>query len=143
MRHREKKTKLLNLIDDIKEQFQKQLPEDDALLKEKEKLEKKLAGHQEAELDVVSDEEREQNKKQREKIMREIKTVEDKIEEKKVFFPNYNAFEWRLVFPELLDNKVEYQGFDVIIGNPPYINAPAYGRKITTGKGSNTGMRQI
>jgi len=32
-----------------------------------------------------------------------------------------NAFEWRFEFPEVLDDKGDYVGFDVVIGNPPYI----------------------
>jgi len=37
---------------------------------------------------------------------------------------NYrNAFEWRFEFPEVLNNKGEFEGFDLIIGNPPYISA--------------------
>jgi adenine-specific DNA-methyltransferase len=32
-----------------------------------------------------------------------------------------NAFEWRFEFPEVLNNKGEFEGFDVVIGNPPYI----------------------
>lgn len=32
-----------------------------------------------------------------------------------------NAFEWRFEFPEVLDEKGEFIGFDIIIGNPPYI----------------------
>ncbi|MFN7423987.1 MAG: Eco57I restriction-modification methylase domain-containing protein [Chitinophagales bacterium] len=31
-----------------------------------------------------------------------------------------NAFEWRFEFPEVLDNKGGFVGFDVVIGNPPY-----------------------
>ena len=31
-----------------------------------------------------------------------------------------NAFEWRFEFPEVLDDKGVYVGFDAIIGNPPY-----------------------
>lgn len=30
------------------------------------------------------------------------------------------AFEWRYEFPEVLDDKGKYEGFDCIIGNPPY-----------------------
>ncbi|MBL0327024.1 MAG: N-6 DNA methylase [Cytophagaceae bacterium] len=33
-----------------------------------------------------------------------------------------NAFEWRFEFPEILNNKGDFEGFDVIIGNPPYID---------------------
>ncbi len=32
-----------------------------------------------------------------------------------------NAFEWRFEFPEILDEAGNFKGFDVIIGNPPYI----------------------
>ncbi len=32
-----------------------------------------------------------------------------------------NAFEWRFEFPEVLNDKGEFEGFDTIIGNPPYI----------------------
>ena len=33
-----------------------------------------------------------------------------------------NAFEWRFEFPEVLDDDGNFIGFDVVIGNPPYIN---------------------
>ncbi|EFN3018335.1 class I SAM-dependent DNA methyltransferase [Campylobacter coli] len=32
-----------------------------------------------------------------------------------------NSFEWRFEFPEILDDDGNFQGFDLIIGNPPYI----------------------
>lgn len=32
-----------------------------------------------------------------------------------------NPFEWRFEFPEILDDDGNFQGFDLIIGNPPYI----------------------
>lgn len=32
-----------------------------------------------------------------------------------------NAFEWRFEFPEILDRDGNFIGFDVIIGNPPYV----------------------
>ncbi len=31
-----------------------------------------------------------------------------------------DAFEWRFEFPEVLDNKGKFMGFDCVIGNPPY-----------------------
>lgn len=44
----------------------------------------------------------------------EIQTLKDN--------PIYtNAFEWRFEFPEVLDDKGNFMGFDVVIGNPPYI----------------------
>ncbi|MGI4729532.1 MAG: Eco57I restriction-modification methylase domain-containing protein, partial [Janthinobacterium lividum] len=32
-----------------------------------------------------------------------------------------NAFEWRFEFPEVLNNEGDFVGFDVVIGNPPYL----------------------
>ena len=32
-----------------------------------------------------------------------------------------NALEWRFEFPEVLDKEGIFEGFDIIIGNPPYI----------------------
>ena len=32
-----------------------------------------------------------------------------------------NAFEWRFEFPEVLNDEGDFVGFDVVIGNPPYI----------------------
>lgn len=39
-----------------------------------------------------------------------------------------NAFEWRFAFPEVLDSNGDFLGFDLVIGNPPYIDY----RKIDT-----------
>ena len=44
----------------------------------------------------------------------EIQTLKDN--------PIYeNAFEWRFEFPEVLDDDGNFVGFDVVIGNPPYL----------------------
>ncbi|EAI3658613.1 class I SAM-dependent DNA methyltransferase [Campylobacter jejuni] len=34
---------------------------------------------------------------------------------------NNHPFEWRFEFPEILDDDGNFKGFDLIIGNPPYI----------------------
>lgn len=34
---------------------------------------------------------------------------------------NNHPFEWRFEFPEILDDDGNFEGFDLIIGNPPYI----------------------
>lgn len=36
---------------------------------------------------------------------------------------NNHPFEWRFEFPEILDDDGNFQGFDLIIGNPPYIDS--------------------
>lgn len=52
-----------------------------------------------------------------EKDEAELKVLVDDIRNNKIFA---NAFEWRYEIPEVLDNKGNFQGFDCIIGNPPY-----------------------
>ena len=43
-----------------------------------------------------------------------LKKIEDNV-----FYQE--SFEWRFEFPELINEKGEFIGFDVIIGNPPYV----------------------
>jgi hypothetical protein len=70
-------------------------------------------------------EESPKEKKARERKISQLRNEIDKlrpqleeIESGKIY---HNAFEWRFEFPEVLDDKGNFIGFDVIIGNPPYI----------------------
>ncbi len=38
-----------------------------------------------------------------------------------------NAFEWRFEFPEILNDDGDFLGFDIVIGNPPYIRSDELG----------------
>lgn len=55
------------------------------------------------------------------KLEANIEKLSKEIEEIKSNAVFKNAFEWRFEFPEVLNNKGEFEGFDLIIGNPPYI----------------------
>jgi adenine-specific DNA-methyltransferase len=55
------------------------------------------------------------------KLKSQIQNIEQEIEEAKSNKLYENSFEWRFEFPEVLDAEGKYNGFDVIIGNPPYI----------------------
>jgi len=55
------------------------------------------------------------------KLTAEIKKLETTLEEVKNNKIYENAFEWRFEFPEVLNDDGEFVGFDVVIGNPPYI----------------------
>jgi hypothetical protein len=57
------------------------------------------------------------NKKEKVKLKNSIEAI------KNAFIPDNtdNSFEWRYEFPEILDSDGSYLGFDLIIGNPPYI----------------------
>lgn len=55
------------------------------------------------------------------KLQEEINAIHKEIDEIKNNRIYRNAFEWRFEFPEVLNNTGEFEGFDLIIGNPPYI----------------------
>ena len=48
----------------------------------------------------------------------------DEIRDNKIFL---GAFEWRIEFPEVLDEDGRFVGFDCVIGNPPYIQLQKMG----------------
>ncbi len=60
------------------------------------------------------------------KLTQEIKEYDDKIEEIQSGAIYRNAFEWRFEFPEVLSEKTgNFNGFDIIIANPPYVRVDA------------------
>ena len=58
-----------------------------------------------------------------ENFISEMELQIKKLEEQELFFEENNAFDWELEFPQLCNNDGEWTGFDVVIGNPPYISA--------------------
>ena len=60
----------------------------------------------------------------RQVLHQKAEELEQKIEERQrtVYA---NAFEWRFEFPEVLDDDGRFVGFDMVIGNPPYIRHEA------------------
>ncbi len=57
----------------------------------------------------------------KEKLEADIRKLAAEVEEIKTNKIYNNAFEWRFEFPEVLDNEGQFVGFDVVMGNPPYI----------------------
>jgi hypothetical protein len=60
-------------------------------------------------------------KKEKAKLHAEITALESQLEEYKSGPLYRNSFEWRFEFPEVLDENGDFEGFDVVIANPPYI----------------------
>jgi len=54
-------------------------------------------------------------------LTQETKKLETEIEEIKANKIFENSFEWRFEFPEVLNDEGDFVGFDVVIGNPPYV----------------------
>jgi adenine-specific DNA-methyltransferase len=61
------------------------------------------------------------------KLEQEIELLTNQITEIKSNKIYENAFEWRFEFPEVLNSDGDFIGFDVVIGNPPYVSL--YGNK--------------
>jgi len=53
------------------------------------------------------------------KSLNKLEEERDNRESNKIF---ENAFEWRFEFPEVLNDVGDFVGFDVVIGNPPYVS---------------------
>lgn len=51
-------------------------------------------------------------------ILARMKKQEEEVLNNKYY---QNSFEWRFEYPQLLDEKGNFTGFDIIIANPPYI----------------------
>lgn len=60
--------------------------------------------------------------KEKEKLESDIEKLTKEMDELKANTIYKNAFEWRFEFPEVLNEEGEFEGFDVVIGNPPYIS---------------------
>jgi len=66
-----------------------------------------------------------ERKVEQQKLEKEIEQLNGKIEAIKTNKIFENAFEWRFEFPEVLNDEGDFMGFDVVIGNPPYIQLQA------------------
>jgi hypothetical protein len=58
-----------------------------------------------------------------EKLEKEVQEIENN----KIFS---NAFEWRFEFPEVLDDDGNYLGYDIVIGNPPYVSSKDFDKSL-------------
>ena len=58
---------------------------------------------------------------QKQRLEKQLDTFEKAVDDIKNNVLYKNAFEWRFEFPEVLNNNGEFEGFDLIIGNPPYV----------------------
>jgi adenine-specific DNA-methyltransferase len=61
------------------------------------------------------------DEKAKSKKRQEVEAALEKVQEIESGKIYQNAFEWRFEFPEVLNEQGEFVGFDVVIGNPPYM----------------------
>jgi len=58
-----------------------------------------------------------------EEFLLDLELQVEKLEEQERFFKENQAFEWTEEFPQISDENGNFIGFDIVIGNPPYIDS--------------------
>lgn len=119
---KEQKREMEKLISDIKSDFRSEISMNDPKVKKLRKLSGDLfrLTNQGQLFEMNKKEKADWNAKVKE-LTDETKKLETEIEEIKANKIYENAFEWRFEFPEVLNDEGDFVGFNVLIGNPPYI----------------------
>ncbi|CAN4273770.1 Restriction modification methylase Eco57I [Methylophilaceae bacterium] len=119
---KDEKWEMERLINEVKTGFRTEILYYDPKSRNLEKLraEVKMLELPQTIFDETAKEKKERADK-RKKAQEKLSKLEAEINEIKSNKLYENAFEWRFEFPEVLDDDGMYIGFDVVIGNPPYI----------------------
>jgi len=125
---KEEKRDMESLIETIKKDFRSEISVNDKKIKALSKVRGELFNlSQTKELFDEGNKKNKDTKKKIEDLSKEITKLETEIEEIKNNKIYDNAFEWRFEFPEVLSGEGDFVGFDVVIGNPPYIRQEEIG----------------
>jgi hypothetical protein len=119
---KDEKRSMEQLIDRIKSDFETEVSKSDKRYLRLNKLKGELLSltGQSSLFELTKTQKDEWNRKVN-KLSEEIKKNELELAEIKSNKIYENAFEWRFEFPEVLNPDGDFVGFDVVIGNPPYI----------------------
>src|SRR5690554_4536138 len=123
--NKEQKHEMERLIADIKGDFKTEISRNSKEQRLYDKLSAELyEKHMAPKLfeEELSRAQKSKLKKEREKLEAKVIKLKEQLDEIKDNKIYENAFEWRFEFPEVLDDDGGFVGFDVVIGNPPYIN---------------------
>ena len=119
---KEQKREMEKLITDIKSDFRSEISLNDPKVKKLRKLSGDLfTMTKQTQLFEMGKKEKADWNKKVSQLTEETKKLETEIEEIKANKIFENAFEWRFEFPEVLNDNGDFVGFDVVIGNPPYV----------------------
>ncbi|PSB03051.1 class I SAM-dependent DNA methyltransferase [Merismopedia glauca] len=122
--NKQQKREMERLIDDIKKSFQTIIANNDIRLRRRNDIEAKLQSKQlglDLEITQLSKTEQKAEEQKRKKLTIELAKIKAELEEINTGKIYQNALEWRFEFPEVLNDRGDFIGFDVIIGNPPYV----------------------
>ena len=117
---KEQKRSMHTLIENIKADFKTEISQNSREQKELDKASNALYTKYMSE-QLFEQRLTKAQKADRDKLDAKVKKLKEQIDEIKSNKIYENAFEWRFEFPEVLDDNGDFVGFDVIIGNPPYI----------------------
>ncbi len=119
---RDVKRGLQKIIDNIKSDFRTEIGKNDPKQVKLSKLSGDLFNIlNQGKLFELDSKQKKIQKEKQVKLEADINKLAKEVEEIKSNAIYKNAFEWRFEFPEVLNNNGEFEGFDLIIGNPPYI----------------------
>lgn len=119
--NKEQKRGLQKIIDNIKSNFRTEIakysnPKIVQLQKLKEELYVRFEGNA-----LFGTQLNAKQKTERDILSKKIESLSTEIKDS-IDSPIFrNAFEWRFEFPEVLDDNGNFTGFDVVVGNPPYL----------------------
>jgi adenine-specific DNA-methyltransferase len=120
--NKEQKREMERLIADIKSDFRSEIAKNDPKLKRKAQLGGELYNlTMQQGLFAESEKQKKERLAKVAKLETALNSLETEIEVIKANKIFENAFEWRFEFPEVLNDEGDFVGFDVVIGNPPYI----------------------
>jgi adenine-specific DNA-methyltransferase len=124
---KEQKREMERLIAGIKSDFRSEISLNDPKVKRLKKLSGELfqMANQQQMFEMSKNEKAAWDKKVQQ-LTKETQKMETEIEEIKANKIFENAFEWRFEFPEVLNDDGDFIGFDVVIGNPPYIRQEGF-----------------
>ncbi|HBO74834.1 MAG TPA: type II restriction endonuclease, partial [Marinilabiliales bacterium] len=119
---KEQKREMERLINEIKTNFRSEISLNDPKAKRLRALNGELFSMtNQGQLFELSKKEKDEWNAKVAKLTAETQKLEAEIEEIKSNKIYENAFEWRFEFPEVLDDNGDFIGFNVVIGNPPYV----------------------
>lgn len=124
-----RKNEILNIIKEVKNNFKSTL--DNNI---KAKVQKAQGEYQNEKIRIENLQQFGEKIKKKEKDqLKKLKIKADAaLAQKEEIINNriyHNAFEWRFEFPEVLDENGNYLGFDLVIGNPPYVQLQSMGQR--------------
>jgi len=118
---KDEKRQMEELIDTIKKDFKTDIVTYDPINKKLSKLRGELGLLERTDLFSADTKKKNKANKELEKLSAEIEKLDKEKEATQNNAIYKDAFEWRFEFPEVLDSEGKFMGFDVVIGNPPYV----------------------